>query len=264
FGEEALRPGAGGVPDGAEAGAGQRDGPLQPRLFPGDPRARHGNRAVQGRHRARPGISGRAPEPRDDVRRSGSARRSEGRVQGGHRAGSARSSRPPRAREGAVEGPELARGGSDVRRAQGRTRIRAAAGAELSTVAEGAPDSVRPSERIPHVCNARIANLQSGASVRGCNSHLISTESSVAWMLLYSWGKRSPPGEWCPPPPRHRALQFSQPPDIGSGGFFFATRRLNCIVAGDRPRRMKLATLSVHAGAPEGPNAPITTPIVQS
>jgi cystathionine beta-lyase/cystathionine gamma-synthase len=27
---------------------------------------------------------------------------------------------------------------------------------------------------------------------------------------------------------------------------------------------MKLATLSVHAGAPEGPNAPITTPIVQS
>src|SRR5438105_12271446 len=52
--------------------------------------------------------------------------------------------------------------------------------------------------------------------------------------------------------PRHRALQFSQPPDIGSGGFFFATRRLNCIVAGDRPRRMKLATLSVHAGAPEG------------
>ena len=64
--------------------------------------------------------------------------------------------------------------------------------------------------------------------------------------------------------PRHRALQFSQPPDIGSGGFFFATRRLNCIVAGDRPRRMKLATLSVHAGAPEGPNAPITTPIVQS
>ena len=67
-----------------------------------------------------------------------------------------------------------------------------------------------------------------------------------------------------PPPPRHRALQFSQPPDIGSGGFFFATRRLNCIVAGDRPRRMKLATLSVHAGAPEGPNAPITTPIVQS
>ena len=67
-----------------------------------------------------------------------------------------------------------------------------------------------------------------------------------------------------PPPSRHRALQFSRPPDIESGGFFFVARRLNRIVAGDRPRRMKLATLSVHAGAPEGPNAPITTPIVQS
>jgi len=26
----------------------------------------------------------------------------------------------------------------------------------------------------------------------------------------------------------------------------------------------KIATIAVHAGAPEGPNAPITTPIVQS
>src|SRR5207302_5929605 len=34
--------------------------------------------------------------------------------------------------------------------------------------------------------------------------------------------------------------------------------------SGDRPRRMKVATISVHAGTPEGPNAPITTPIVQS
>src|SRR5438309_8566388 len=34
--------------------------------------------------------------------------------------------------------------------------------------------------------------------------------------------------------------------------------------SGDRPRRMKVATISVHAGTPEGPNAPITTPVVQS
>src|SRR5256885_16518506 len=34
--------------------------------------------------------------------------------------------------------------------------------------------------------------------------------------------------------------------------------------SGDRPRRMKVATISVHAGTPEGPNAPLTTPIVQS
>jgi len=52
---------------------------------------------------------------------------------------------------------------------------------------------------------------------------------------------------------------------MASGGFFFSgVPGLNAGVAGDRPRRMKLATLSVHAGAPEGPNAPITTPIVQS
>jgi cystathionine beta-lyase/cystathionine gamma-synthase len=52
---------------------------------------------------------------------------------------------------------------------------------------------------------------------------------------------------------------------MASGGFFFSGRAgLNAEVAGDRPRRMKVATISVHAGTPEGPNAPITTPVVQS
>ena len=31
-----------------------------------------------------------------------------------------------------------------------------------------------------------------------------------------------------------------------------------------KARPMKIATLAVHAGAPEGANAPVTTPIVQS
>src|SRR2546430_6333446 len=52
---------------------------------------------------------------------------------------------------------------------------------------------------------------------------------------------------------------------MASGGFFFSgVPGLNAGVAGDRPRRMKVATISVHAGTPEGPNAPITTPVVQS
>src|SRR3989475_10516569 len=34
--------------------------------------------------------------------------------------------------------------------------------------------------------------------------------------------------------------------------------------SGDRPRRMKVATISVHAGPPEGPNAPLTPPVVHS
>src|SRR5437870_5226033 len=73
------------------------------------------------------------------------------------------------------------------------------------------------------------------------------------------------PGYWYPPPTRHEALQFSQPPDMTSGGFFFSgVSGLNAEVAGDRPRRMKVATISVHAGTPEGPNAPLTTPVVQS
>src|SRR5438445_4969522 len=73
------------------------------------------------------------------------------------------------------------------------------------------------------------------------------------------------PGYWYPPPTRHEALQFSQPPDMTSGGFVIAGMPgLIAGVAGDRPRRMKVATISVHAGTPEGPNAPITTPVVQS
>src|SRR3989442_12248640 len=52
---------------------------------------------------------------------------------------------------------------------------------------------------------------------------------------------------------------------MASGGFFFSgVPGLNAEAAGDRPRRMKVATISVHAGTPEGPNAPITTPVVQS
>ena len=39
-----------------------------------------------------------------------------------------------------------------------------------------------------------------------------------------------------------------QPPDMTSGGFFLSgVPGLNAEVAGDRPRRMKVATISVHA-----------------
>jgi cystathionine beta-lyase/cystathionine gamma-synthase len=49
-----------------------------------------------------------------------------------------------------------------------------------------------------------------------------------------------------------------------SGGFFIPIARLNGIRPADRPRGMKIATIAAHAGAPEGANAPVTTPIVQS
>src|SRR4051812_13686910 len=67
-------------------------------------------------------------------------------------------------------------------------------------------------------------------------------------------------------PPRllgsDRASIF-RPLEHRAPGVFFSAG-LTRAAPGRTRARMKLATLAVHAGAPEGANAPITTPIVQS
>src|SRR3954470_20748995 len=86
----------------------------------------------------------------------------------------------------------------------------------------------------------------------------------MAWRLHYTGSRRKTPvGEWYPPPaaPTAYGASLPQAPGHTARGLFFcpvATRR------GMREPRRGIATVAVHAGAPEGGNAPLTTPIVQS
>ena len=64
-----YREALGRVPHRAEARAGQRHGALQPGLLPLHPRAGVRGRRLQAGHRARPGVPGRAPQPRPHLRR---------------------------------------------------------------------------------------------------------------------------------------------------------------------------------------------------
>src|SRR3954470_3879716 len=66
------------------------------------------------------------------------------------------------------------------------------------------------------------------------------------------------------PPPRRpdclRRFTSSSPRAYRPGAFFLR----HCYKAGMREPRRGIATVAVHSGAPEGGNAPLTTPIVQS